>query len=52
MSKRSTLSAFFGTIGSAINAASAVESHRAPKSEDLRKLGIDPVQFRKIGRFY
>lgn len=48
MSKRSTLSAFFGTIGSAINASRAVEGNRAPNSADLRALGIDPVEFRKI----
>lgn len=48
MSKRSTLSAFFGTIGSAINVAGAIEGNRSPRSADLRVLGIDPVEFRKI----
>jgi hypothetical protein len=48
MTMRSTLSAFFGTIGSAMNAASAVENNRAPNSRDLRTLGIDPVEFRMI----
>jgi hypothetical protein len=48
MSKRSTLSAIFGTIGSAIAAAGAVEGNRAPRNADLRALGIDPVAFRKI----
>lgn len=50
MSKRSTLSAFFGTFGSAVRAASAVEGGYAPKARDLKQLGIDPAQFNKIGR--
>lgn len=50
MSKRSTLSAFFGSIGSAVRAAGAVEGGHAPKARDLKTLGIDPVQFNKIGR--
>ena len=48
MTMRSTFSAIFGTIGSAINAAGAVENNRAPHSRDLRALGIDPAEFRKI----
>ncbi|WP_170971272.1 MULTISPECIES: hypothetical protein [Mesorhizobium] len=48
MTMRSTLSAFFGTIGSAAKVASAVENNRAPRSSDLQTLGIDPVEFRMI----
>lgn len=50
MNKRSKLTAFFGTIGSAISVAAAMEGHRKPRARDLRQLGIDPVQFEKIGR--
>ncbi|MGC4023733.1 MAG: hypothetical protein QM744_00250 [Mesorhizobium sp.] len=45
---RSTLSAFFGTIGSAAKVASAVENNRTPRSSDLQTLGIDPIEFRAI----
>jgi hypothetical protein len=54
MSSNSTfarISNFVGMMGSAISAANAVESHRAPAARDLKRLGIDPVQFNKIGRF-
>ncbi|WP_162839656.1 hypothetical protein [Mesorhizobium sp. 1M-11] len=37
-------------VGSAVNAAGAVEGNRAPKGQDLRRLGIDPVEFAKIRR--
>lgn len=50
MSTRSKLSTFFGSISSAINVAAAVEGHRKAKAEDLRALGIDPVQFGRIRR--
>lgn len=50
MSKRSTLSAFFGTIGSAVRVANAVEGRRIPRARDLQALGIDPAQFGKIDR--
>ncbi|MCO5064130.1 MAG: hypothetical protein M9924_06895 [Rhizobiaceae bacterium] len=48
MNKRGTLSVFFGSIGSAINAARAVEGNKLPTAGDLKALGIDPTQFRKI----
>lgn len=48
MSIRSTLSGLFGTLGSAVKAANAIENNRAPASRDLRVLGIDPVEFRMI----
>lgn len=50
MSKRSTLSAIFGTIRSAVSVAQAVEGQRKARPEHLRALGIDPVQFEKIRR--
>jgi hypothetical protein len=38
----------FNLIGSALAVAAAVESGRAPRNRDLRGLGIEPEQFRKI----
>ena len=52
MAKASTISRFFNTLGSAISVAGAVENHRAPKARDLRALGINPVEFSRIGRNY
>ncbi len=48
--KRSGLETFFGVFGSAVAAAAAVSRGGRPRSRDLRALGIDPEQFRKIGR--
>ncbi|MDX8444187.1 hypothetical protein [Mesorhizobium captivum] len=42
---------FFNTFGSAAAAARAVEAGRKPRRGDLKKLGIDPTAFDKIGRF-
>ena len=42
---------FFATFGSAAAASRAVEAGRKPRAADLRKLGIDPTAFDKIGRF-
>lgn len=50
MNTRNTVSAIFGTIGSAIRAAAAVEGNREPRARDLKTLGIDPAAFSKIGR--
>lgn len=50
MSKRSTLSAFFGVFGSAVRVANAVEGRRTPRARDLQTLGIDPTQFGAIGK--
>lgn len=38
----------FAALAAAVRAASAVESHRNPRGEDLRTLGIDPEQFRRL----
>lgn len=48
--KQSAISRFFGIVGSAIAVASATEGGYRAKASDLRRLGIDPVQFGKIGR--
>ena len=42
---------FFNTFGSAAAAARAVEAGRKPRRSDLKKLGIDPAAFDRIGRF-
>ncbi|WP_141246074.1 hypothetical protein [Mesorhizobium sp. WSM3859] len=42
---------FFNTFGSAAAAARAVEAGRKPRHSDLRKLGIDPAAFDRIGRY-
>jgi hypothetical protein len=54
MTKRSTFSAigeFLDLFGSAVAVSNAVENRRQPASRDLRNLGIDPAEFRKMGRF-
>jgi hypothetical protein len=48
---RSTFADLLGLLGSAISAAAAEESGRSARSQDLRRLGIDPIEFRKIRRF-
>ena len=42
---------FFAALGGAASAARAVEAGRKPRRSDLRKLGIDPTAFDRIGRF-
>jgi hypothetical protein len=42
---------FFSTFGSAASASRAVEAGRKPRAADLKKLGIDPAAFDRIGRF-
>jgi hypothetical protein len=37
-------------LGSAVAAASAVQSGRVPQSRHLRMLGIDPAAFPSVGR--
>jgi hypothetical protein len=46
--QRAGLGEFFSVLGSAIAAASAVDSGRRPAARDLRALGIDPERFRQI----
>jgi hypothetical protein len=38
-------------FGSAIHASTAVDNRRAPHPRDLKRLGIDPNQFRDINRY-
>ncbi|WP_146770377.1 hypothetical protein [Mesorhizobium hawassense] len=45
------ISDFFNTFGSAAATARAVEAGRKPRRSDLKKLGIDPTAFDRIGRF-
>ncbi len=47
---RSRIADLFMVFGNAVAAASAVRVGRQPASRDLRALGIDPEQFRRIGR--
>lgn len=48
---RSGIGGMLDMIGSAIAVAAAEENGRAARASDLRRLGIDPVEFRKIRRF-
>lgn len=53
MRKRSVFSAvggFMDIVGSAIAASAAVEGGRRPEAGNLRRLGIEPRQFYRIGR--
>jgi len=45
--RNSGIGEFFTMMGSAISAAAAVEAGRQPRSQDLRRLGIDPLRFNK-----
>jgi hypothetical protein len=38
----------FAALAAAARAASAVESHRTPRGEDLKTLGIDPAAFGRL----
>jgi hypothetical protein len=54
MTNRKILSAIgdlFTTFGSAVAASRAVEAGRKPRADDLRRLGMDPAIFNRIGRF-
>ncbi len=46
--KRTTLREVLDLIGDAIATAAAVRGGHQPNSRNLRGLGIDPEQFRKI----
>ncbi|TPK91050.1 hypothetical protein [Mesorhizobium sp. B2-4-17] len=47
----SALGDLFTTFGRAIAASRAVEAGGKPRADDLRKLGMDPAVFDRIGRF-
>ncbi|MGX5849426.1 hypothetical protein ACWGTO_20350 [Mesorhizobium sp. PL10] len=54
MNNRNVFSAIgdaFALFGSAVAASRAVEAGRKPRRSDLRKLGIDPTAFDRIGHF-
>lgn len=42
---------FLDIVGSAFAVSAATREHRPARDADLRRLGIDPVQFREIKRF-
>lgn len=42
---------FLDVVGSALAVSAATREHRPARDADLRRLGIDPVQFRSIQRF-
>ena len=41
----------FSIIGDVIATTAAVRAHRQPEARALRRLGIDPEQFARIGRY-
>ena len=47
--KRGRLVEVFSIMGDVIAAAAAVRVHRRPDARTLRRLGIDPEQFGRIG---
>ena len=54
MNNRTVFSAIgdaFALFGSAVAASRAVEAGRKPRANDLRRLGMDPAIFNRIGRF-
>jgi hypothetical protein len=50
--RHSFVSEILTIIGDALASASAVQQGRRPKADNLRGLGIDPAEFRKISRYY
>ena len=50
--RHSLVSEILTVIGDALASASAVQQGRQPKAKNLRGLGIDPAEFRKISRYY
>jgi hypothetical protein len=48
----SFLRRIFSTLTGALATAAAVDVRRRPADDDLRALGIDPAEFRKIRRYY
>jgi len=42
---------FIEFVGSAAAVSGAVQVGRQPRARDLKALGIEPAQFRSIGRF-
>ena len=38
----------FAALAAAARAANAVETHRSPRGEDLKTMGIDPAAFQRV----
>ena len=49
--QHSLVSEILTVIGDALATAAAVQQRRQPTAKNLRGLGIDPAEFRKIGRY-
>lgn len=49
--RRSAVVEIMSVIGDALAVAAAVRQRRQPKAHNLMGLGIDPDQFRRIGRY-
>jgi hypothetical protein len=49
MTVLATLKSSIAMFAAASRAAAAVETHRRPRSLDLRRLGIDPQAFTSLG---
>lgn len=49
--RRSTVVEIMSIMGDALAVAAAVRQGRQPRAQNLRGLGIDPEQFRQIGRY-
>jgi hypothetical protein len=49
--RRSAVVEIMAAVGDALAVAAAVRQGRQPSAQNLRGLGIDPEQFRQIGRF-
>ena len=47
--RRGRLGEVFSIMGDVIAAAAAVRTYRQPDAQTLRRLGIDPEQFGRIG---
>ncbi len=48
--RTSATAEFFGSIASAFRAAGSIRSNSEPKASDLKVLGINPADFRKINQ--
>lgn len=48
--RRSTIAEIMSVMGDALAVAAAVRQGKQPAARNLRGLGIEPEQFRQIGR--
>lgn len=51
ITNKSFFSEVLNTMGNALATVAALHSNRHPDARNLRLLGIDPDEFRKINRF-